>query len=95
MLPRCVEKIQEKMSSSGSSTTNNIRDDDRNTRNSSNSSKSLKREADELAKSRKWTKDFALYVMFCKAMAKGDKIRAESCMKLLEQEFKNSFSNKE
>jgi hypothetical protein len=90
-----VEKIQEKMSSSGSSTTNNIRDDDRNTKNSSNSNRSLKREADELAKSRKWTKDFALYVMFCKAMAKGDKIRAESCMKLLEQEFKNSFSNKE
>ncbi|MBD0300059.1 MAG: hypothetical protein ICV82_07350 [Nitrososphaera sp.] len=90
-----MEKIQEKMSSSGSSTTNNIRDDDRNTRNSSNSSRSLKREADELAKSRNWTKDFALYVMFCKAMAKGDKIRAESCMKLLEQEFKNSFSNSE
>jgi hypothetical protein len=94
LLPRW-EKIQEKMSSSGSSTTNNIRDDDRNTRNSSNSSRSLKREADELAKSRKWTKDFALYVMFCRAMAKGDKIRAESCMKLLEQEFKNSFSNRE
>jgi hypothetical protein len=91
LLPRCVEKIQEKMSSS----TNNIRDDDRNTRNSSNSSRSLKREADELAKSRKWTKDFALYVMFCKAMAKGDKLRAESCMKLLEREFKNSFSNRE
>ena len=95
MLTRCVEKIQEKMSSSGSSTTNNIRDDDRNTRSSSNSSRSLKREADELAKSRKWTKDFALYVMFCRAMAKGDKIRAESCMKLLEQEFEDSFSNRE
>jgi hypothetical protein len=86
-----VEKIQEQMSSS----TNNIRDDDRNTRNPSNSSRSLKREADELAKSRKWTKDYALYVMFYKAMAKGDKIRAESCMNLLEQEFKNSFSNRE
>lgn len=90
-----MEKIQEKMSSSGSSTTNNIRDDDRNTRNSSNNSRSLKREAEELAKRRKWTKDFALYVMFCRAMAKGDKIRAESCMKLLEQEFKNSFSSRE
>ena len=91
-----METIQKKMSSSGnSSTTNNIRDDDRNTKDSSNTSRSLKREADELAKSRKWTKDFALYVMFCKAMAKGDKIRAESCMKLLEQEFKNSFGNKE
>jgi hypothetical protein len=90
-----MEKIQEKMSSSGSSTTNNIRDDDRNTRNSSDSSRTLNREADELAKSRNWTKDFALYVMFCKAMAKGDKIRAESCMKLLEQEFENSFSNRE
>ena len=90
-----MEKIQEKMSSSGSTTTNNSRDDDRNTRNSGNSSRSLKREAEELAKRRKWTKDFALYVMFCKAMAKGDKIRAESCMKLLEQEFKNSFSDRE
>jgi len=91
-----VETIQEKMSSSGSSsTTNNIRDDERNTRNSGNSSRSLKREAEELAKRRKWTKDFALYVMFCKAMAKGDKLRADSCMKLLEQEFKDSFSNRE
>ena len=90
-----MEKIQEKMSSSGSSTANNIRDDGRNTRNSSNSSWSLKREVEELAKSRRWTKDFALYIMLCKAMAKGDNIRAESCMKLLEQEFENSFSNRE
>ena len=81
MVLRCVEKIQEKMSSSTTTDTNNIRDNDRNTKNSSNNSRSLKREAEELAKSRKWAKDFALYVMFCKAMAKGDKIRAESCMK--------------
>ena len=57
----------------------------------SNTSSTLLQEADELVKSRKWTRDFALYVMFCRATAAGDKIRAESCMKLLEQEFTNSL----
>jgi hypothetical protein len=74
-----VETIQREMGS----TTNNG--------DNSNISRTLLHEADELAKNRKWTRDFALYVMFCRAMAAGDKIRAESCMKLLEQEFMNSL----
>jgi hypothetical protein len=49
-------------------------------------------EANELAKSRKWTRSFALYVMFCRAMALGDKIRAEACMAVLEQEVRNSLT---
>ena len=53
----------------------------------------LLREANELAESKNWTRDFALYNMFCRAMAEGDEVRAESCMKLLQQEFRNSFSN--
>ena len=36
---------------------------------------SLLEEADKLARNRKWTRDFALYIMFCKAMAVGDKVR--------------------
>jgi transcriptional regulator len=51
-------------------------------------------EQEVLAESKNWTKDFALYIMFCRAMAEGDKIRAESCMKLLEREFRNLFSNR-
>lgn len=47
-------------------------------------STSLLEEAGELARSWKWTRSFALYIMFCEAMAVGDKIRAEACMKLLE-----------
>jgi hypothetical protein len=57
----------------------------------SNSSSSLSEEADELARSRKWTRHFALYVMFCQAMSVGDKIRAEACMDLLEREGINSL----
>ena len=53
----------------------------------------LLREANELAESKNCTRDFALYNMFRRAMAEGDEVRAESCMKLLEQEFRNSFSN--
>ena len=49
----------------------------------------LLEEADELARNRKWTRDFALYIMFCKAMAAGDKTKAEACMKLLEPEVMN------
>ena len=52
---------------------------------------SLLREADELAESRRWTRDFALYIMFCRAMAEGDKMRAESCMNLLEQEAEDTL----
>lgn len=46
----------------------------------------LLEEADELAKRWNWTRRFALYIMFCKAMAAGDKIRTEACMNVLEQE---------
>jgi hypothetical protein len=52
---------------------------------------SLLEEASELARSWKWTRHFALYIMFCEAMAVGDKIRAEACMKLLETEVMNSL----
>jgi hypothetical protein len=76
----------------GSSTTDNNRNDDSGN-NVSNNSNTLLQEANKLAESKYWSKDFALHIMFCRAMAEGDKIRAESCMKLLEQEFKNSFSN--
>jgi hypothetical protein len=41
---------------------------------------SLLGEADELARIRSWTRSFALYIMFCRAMSVGDKIRAEACM---------------
>jgi hypothetical protein len=77
----------------GSSTANNNRDDDSSS-NASNNSSTLLREANELAESKNWTKDFALYIMFCRAMAEGHKIKAESCMNLLEQEFRNSLSNR-
>ena len=57
----------------------------------SNSSSSLSEEADELARSRKWTRHFALYIMFCQAMSVGDKIRAEACKDLFEREGVNSL----
>jgi hypothetical protein len=59
---------------------------DNNVGGGGSSSTLLLEEADELAKSRNWTRPFALYIMFCKAMAIGDKIRAEACMNVLEQE---------
>ena len=86
-----METIQTKMR--GSSTANNNRDNDDSSSNASNNSSTLLREANELAESKNWTRDFALYNMFRRAMAEGDEVRAESCMKLLEQEFRNSFSN--
>ena len=52
----------------------------------SNSSSSLSEEADELARGRKWTRHFALYIMFCQAISVGDKIRAEACMDLFQRE---------
>jgi hypothetical protein len=64
-----VETIQTKMR--GSSTANNNRDDDSSS-NASNKSSTLLREANELAESKNWTKDFALYNMFRRAMAEGD-----------------------
>lgn len=85
-----METIRRKMSSS---TADNNRNDDSGN-NVSNNSNTLLREANELAESKNWTRDFALYIMFCRAMAEGDKIRAESCMKLLEREFRNLFSNR-
>jgi hypothetical protein len=51
----------------------------------------LLKEADELARNHKWTRDFALYIMFCKAMVAGDKTKAEACMKLLEPEVMKSL----
>lgn len=54
---------------------------------------SLLEEADELARNRNWTRDFALYIMFCKAMAAGDKVRAEAIMDLLEPEVMNSLAD--
>jgi hypothetical protein len=50
-------------------------------------------EADELARSRKWTRHFALYVMYYQEMTAGDMVRAEACMNLLEQEVMNSFED--
>jgi len=61
-----------------------------NHHNSTTSSIALLKEADGLAKSNNWTRDFALYVMYCRAIADEDKIRAEKCIELLEREFKNS-----
>ena len=57
----------------------------------SNNSSSLSVEADELARGRKWTRSFALYIMFCQAMSVGDKLKAEACMNLLEKEGENSL----
>jgi hypothetical protein len=48
-------------------------------------------EADELAGIRNWTRPFALYIMFCQAISVGDKIRAEACMNLSEEEGENSL----
>jgi hypothetical protein len=55
------------------------------------SSTSLLNEADELSRIRKWTRSFALYIMFCQAMSVGDKLRAEACMNHLEREGENSL----
>ena len=55
------------------------------------SSSSLSEEADELARSRSWTRHFALYIMFCQAMSVGDKIRAEAYMNLSQKEGENSL----
>jgi hypothetical protein len=64
---------------------------DNNDKVDSSSASSLLEEADELAINRKWTRDFALYIMFCKSMAAGDKVRAEAIMELLEPEVMNSL----
>jgi hypothetical protein len=66
---------------------------DNNDKVDSSSALSLLEEAEELVRNRKWTRDFALYIMFCKAMAVGDKIRAEAIMELLEPEVMNSLAD--
>jgi hypothetical protein len=66
---------------------------DNNDKVGSSSASSLLEEADELAINRKWTRDFALYIMFCKSMAAGDKVRAEAIMELLEPEVMNSLAD--
>jgi hypothetical protein len=66
---------------------------DNNDKVDSSSALSLLEEAEELVRNRKWTRDFALYIMFCKAMAVGDKIRAEAIMELLEPEVLNSLAD--
>lgn len=53
----------------------------------------LLEEADQLAKSWNWTRPFAIYIMFCKAMAVGDKMRAEASMNVLEQEVMKSLAD--
>jgi hypothetical protein len=58
----------------------------------SSNNRGILQEADELAKSRNWTRSFALYVMYCRAMAVRDKVKAESCMNILEQEVMNSLA---
>ena len=68
---------------------------DNNNKVGANSSSTLLllEEANHIARSRNWTRDFALYVMFCKAMGAGDKVRAEACMDVLEQEVMNSLAD--
>ena len=66
---------------------------DNNDKVDNSSALSLLEEADELARGRKWTSDFALYIMFCKAMAAGDKVRAEAIMELLEPEVMKSLAD--
>jgi hypothetical protein len=56
-------------------------------------STSLLEQADELARNQNWTRDFALYIIFRKAMSAGDKLRAEACMDLLEKEVMNSLAD--
>jgi hypothetical protein len=58
---------------------------------SSNNS-SILQEADKLARRWNWTKSFALYVMYCRAIAIGDRERANRCMDVLEKEIMNSLT---
>jgi hypothetical protein len=60
---------------------------------SRSSTSSLLEEADELARNRNWTREFALYIMFCKAMAAGDKVRGEAIMELLKPEVMKSLAD--
>jgi hypothetical protein len=53
----------------------------------------LLQEADELARSRKWTRSFALYVLYYQEITAGEMVRAEAWMKLLEKEVMNSLAD--
>lgn len=52
---------------------------------------SLLNEADKLARSHKMTRDLALFIMYSKAMKRGNKVKAEACMELLEKEVMNTL----
>jgi hypothetical protein len=53
----------------------------------------LLEEAEEIARGRKCTRDYALYIMFSQAMTSGDKRRAEACMNVLEREVIKSLGD--
>ena len=55
----------------------------------------LLEEADELARRRNCTGDFALYVMYLQALTAGDDARAAACMNLLERKFMNTLDLKD
>jgi hypothetical protein len=89
---RFCKVISKKVGSDNNRNNNNTTSNNKN-KLGHKSDRFLLEEAEELAKSRKWTRDFALYIMFCKAMAAGDKTKAEACMKLLEPEVMNSLAD--
>lgn len=53
----------------------------------------LLEEAEEIARGRKCTRDYALYIMFSQAMTSGDKRKAETCMNVLEREVIKSLGD--
>ena len=53
----------------------------------------LLEEADELARLRNCTVDFALYVMYRQALTAGDNARAAACMDLLERKVMKAFAD--
>jgi hypothetical protein len=53
----------------------------------------LLEEAEEIARGRKCTRDYALYIMFSQAMTSGDKRKAEACMNVLEREVIKSLGD--
>ena len=59
---------------------------------SDNNSNDVLKDADELARRSNWSIDFALYVIYCRAKPGGDELRAEGCMRLLEQKFMNALA---
>lgn len=52
----------------------------------------LLKEAEDLARTRNCTKDFALYIMYAEAQTVGNETKAAACMDLLEREFIDSVS---